>query len=91
MKFKTETGSIYEVDTQNSRARRVSGVTAATKRFNDGWRNYVNVSPIEVGGYVVFIWDTKDTPPIVDLGGMPSVPITTTSRVTEILKEEEPS
>lgn len=62
IQFKTESGSIYEVDTESKRARRVSGEHEPTERQGrDGqWRRYLWVSPIKVGLPVFFTWDVED-------------------------------
>jgi len=86
MKFKTLTGSTYEIDLTNKKIRRVSGLNDPTQRQGaDGdWRNYDEVipSPIEIDKSVVIYWG-KDVPL---LSGSPSnaIPVTMTSPVVSI-------
>lgn len=80
--FKTESGSIYEVDLENMRCRRVTGVRSATPRQGiDGeWKKFKYASVIAIGGPVLFTWEV-----VVD-GTEYVQRCTSTSRVTEILE-----
>lgn len=55
MRFRTRTGSIYEVD--GLRIRKLHG-GSGTKRVTDEWRDFVYTSPIEVGRPVYIHWGT---------------------------------
>ena len=86
MIFTTFTKSIYEIDRDNKRIRRLTGAKPATERQGDGeWRPYQLVSLIEVGSEVFIEWPT----PIPLLEGSPSeaVPMTITSSVISIVEE----
>lgn len=99
MKFKTQSGSTYEVDFNSKQIRRLNGLTNSTPRQgNDGqWKKYNDLYPqnITVGHYVIILWagDLPPTPETVQLyrglGIEPptksSGPATITSTVTHIL------
>lgn len=63
MKFKTETGSLYEVCLQNKQIRRISGETSPTVRQGqDGdWKIYESISPIEIGNRCYITWKIVDS------------------------------
>lgn len=81
MIFKTVTDSLYEVDRENSRIRRVTGNREPTKRQgSDGeWREYENITDVGVGGPVLIHW--KHAQPVV----AGALPCTLTSPVKEII------
>lgn len=84
VQFKTETGSMYEVDYENSRIRRLSGVKDPTSRQGkDGeWRTYQDLI-LKKGSNCFIFWDPKTTPLLEgSIGGEPS---TITSPVKEIM------
>jgi hypothetical protein len=90
MKFITVSGSVYEVDSDNKRLRRLTGRTDPTPRLGkDGeWRKYAEMfpSPIEKGKQVLITWGEDvallpDT--VVDEGEHP-LKITMTSPVVEV-------
>jgi hypothetical protein len=57
----TVTGSLYELDGENHRIRRVSGERAPTiRQGTDGtWRSYVLIAPEQptVGSRLVVVWE----------------------------------
>jgi hypothetical protein len=62
MRFETQSGSIYEVDENNKKVRRVAGKFAGTPRVgNDGnWKPYKEItSPIAVGEPVIIVWSVN--------------------------------
>ena len=65
MKFQTLSGSVYEINTDSKKIRRVSGNKQATNRQGqDGdWREYQSIQPdpIEVGKELLIVW-MPDTP-----------------------------
>lgn len=81
IKFKTETGSIYEVDVEENKARRLSGVKDPTRhQKKDGeWKSFDFCSPIAVDKQVIFNWGCEP------IGNMILIENTITSRVSEIL------
>lgn len=89
MFFKTQTGSVYEVDEQNKRIRRLSGLRSATPRVGDdgNWKPVIAVtqldliSSIKVGQPALIQW-TSEVKPLTILGGFPG---TITSPITEII------
>lgn len=84
--FKTETGSLYEVDHEAKRVRRLIGLTEPTKRTGaDGaWKNIVAITDIVVGANVLIVW-----PETEEAVQMPcSQPGTITSRVAEVFETE---
>jgi len=56
--FRTESGSQYEVDYENSRIRRIAGNALPTPRQGaDGeWKSYMTISPLVKDCAVVIIW-----------------------------------
>lgn len=58
MRFTTISGSLYEVDQENKKIRRLNGNADPTPRQGkDGeWRGYLNDLHIEVGQSVVIAW-----------------------------------
>lgn len=95
MKFRTESGSTYEVDATNKKVRRLAGSNPATGRQGkDGdWRAFVSTTPIEVGFEAFFVWEdtTKLLPATLVLLAegiiAGAIPGTITSRVVEILEQ----
>lgn len=80
MKFKTISGSTYEVDLANKRMRRLVGETQNSARIRSGeWRNYSMIY-LEIGRPGEILW-TDETPPLSTKGGMPA---TITSMVESI-------
>jgi hypothetical protein len=91
MKFKTASGSQYEINTETKQIRRLSGNADPTGRQGkDGdWRGYASVfpDPIEVGSSVVICWgaDTPLLPETIAIYGEGSaIPTTTTSAVVSV-------
>lgn len=58
IKFATESGSVYEVDTSACRMRRLSGEhEPTTNQGADGaWKNYGLISSIVVDSSVLVVW-----------------------------------
>ena len=91
MKFKTASGSQYEINTKTKHIRRLSGTKdPTTRQGKDGnWRKYDAVfpDPIEVDASVMICW-TADTPllpeTIAIYGEGSATPTTTTSAVLSI-------
>ena len=95
MKFVTISGSMYEVDLEEKKCRRLIGIQDPQPRQGkDGeWKNYKDIfpSPPLVGMQVIFIWDPETTPSLGILPeDVPYTPTTLTSLVAEII-EDEPS
>jgi hypothetical protein len=81
MTFTTETGSVYEVDTEAKRIRRLTGEGKPTERVGDVWRDYSDITTVALGYRVLVTW-TKDVP-LLDTtpAGCGFVPSTLTSKV----------
>ena len=61
MFFKTESGSLYEINFEDSLARRLHGTTKV-ERITDEWREFKEVSGVpEIGASYTFVWDIQDT------------------------------
>lgn len=78
MIYKTESGSVYQVDEANSRVRRLLGTNAPTPRQGpDGeWKQYVSLS----------MWNTEDGKCLwIDWTGHGNG--TVTSRIVEEVRE----
>lgn len=93
IKFKTYSGSVYEVDQDNKQYRRISGMKDPTPRQSkDGeWRKYASIGMfgdnlIEIGQPVFFFYDPKDTP-LHEGSDKNASPTTITSYVVEMLSE----
>lgn len=65
LRFTTETGSQYELDTEGSRIRRMSnaeGREATPRQGPDGeWKTYLSCGFPYVGGECVIVWRVDDT------------------------------
>lgn len=83
MKFVTATGSIYEVNTDSKKIRRLSGVKDPQPRQgNDGeWKPYLDLM-LNLGSPAYIFWDSKTTPLLE--GSSFGSPATVTSIVKEI-------
>jgi hypothetical protein len=75
MTFKTQSGSVYEVDHAQSRVRRLSGTHDPTNSQGaDGeWRQYYSAL-VELGYSAYFQWNKDDskatiTSPVVEIDG----------------------
>lgn len=97
MRFITASGSMYEVDTDAKKIRRLIGKDNPTPRMGkDGeWRSYREVHPwpLQKGQSVVIAWGSdvelqEETKAIVEAGGF-GLPLTTTSPV--VIIDETPS
>lgn len=91
MKFVTVSGSMYEVDLQEKKCRRLIGMSDPTPRQGkDGdWKVFQSIhpeTPVQ-GKPVVFVWDAASHPPVDAIPGMPYTPTTITSMVKEIVPE----
>ena len=95
MRFITETGSLYEVDQENKKIRRLNGKRDPSPRQGkDGeWQGYLNDLSIVVGEPVIIAWAaahklTKEACDFLGIepGSDQAVPgrTTFTSRVVEI-------
>lgn len=92
MKFKTQTGSVYQVDLKNKKFRRVIGVTKATARVGDdgGWKTYKEIIGPKIGCECLFAYDKNTTPSLVGtLKHLDAAPVTLTSKVVEIIEDEK--
>lgn len=90
MKFTTVSGSVYEVNFDSKKIRRLNGVKDSTSRQGkDGeWRAYKELipSPLKKGVSAVIIWkdDTELLDETIVEDGMIAIPTTRTSTVVEI-------
>jgi hypothetical protein len=59
---RTESGSVYEIDTDAPKCRRLSGVHDPTPRqgYDGLWKDVKYVDVPEVGEPIVFVWDIVD-------------------------------
>lgn len=82
IKFQTETGSLYEVDTETKLVLKTSD--HYTGRQSTDWQPYESVTEVAVGLEVLFTWP-EGTPLLP--GSPPSaLPATLTSRVVEVFE-----
>ena len=85
MKFTTRSGSVYEVDTNEKRIRRLNG------SINDGdWKAYdiLLPDPLEVGSSATIMW-ASDAPLPEDTKHTVAIPTTTTSTIVSIMCAKE--
>lgn len=90
MKFKTESGSEYEIDCDLKRVRRITNVNArpATERQGDNtWREYLYCIPdLPLEGKPLFVcWDIVENDPTCD--GQTRNKGTLTSRIVTVFAE----
>jgi hypothetical protein len=95
MRFTTASGSVYEVDTEAKKIRRLNGKKDPTPRQGkDGeWREYINDLSVEMGKNVWIQWadahpPTEETQALLGLAADQVRPykgsLTTTNLVVEI-------
>jgi hypothetical protein len=84
MIFRTQSNSVYEVDFDNKKVRRINGVNEPTARQGkDGeWRKYIDIV-LKENTPCYIVWDPKDTP-LNDISDKRNLPMTVTSIVKEI-------
>lgn len=58
MTFTTESGSVYEVNTQESKIRKLGG-TSSAKRVSENWRPYIELLQIKVGDRAIIVWPNE--------------------------------
>ena len=89
MKFRTRSGSVYELDEVNKRARQLEG-KRSSQRATPEWRDYDDA--LVVVGLPAFISWTSATPLLEETvaEGLEDVarPATQTSQVLEIINDE---
>ena len=90
VKFATETGSIYEVDEDAKKMRRVSGKHEPTynQREDGEWREYEEISEIKIGERLLTIWGPEEVK-YASNEAMRKLVLrrTQTSRITEIIRD----
>jgi len=84
MIFRTQSNSVYEVDFDNKKVRRINGVNEPTARQGkDGeWRKYAHIV-LKENTPCYIVWEDKDTI-LKEYGYEESVSTTVTSIVKEI-------
>ena len=89
MKFRTYTGSVYEVDQQGKRIRRLTGKNEPTSRQgkDNEWRDYRELI-LTVGKSAWIFWDPKTTPLLDGNVDENACPTTVTSEVIEIIHND---
>jgi hypothetical protein len=85
MKFKTQSGSLYEINTDSKQIRILSGNPS---RITNNWKKYADVHPPipTIGQALCVFWDPKDTP-LLEGSNSGDAPITITSVIKEIVNE----
>ena len=91
MKFLTESGSLYELDTTNKKIRRLNGLNDPTTRNgSDGeWKVYEDILNVKLGSSVVIVWGDNVEPLIKNDIGRTMVKTTMTSKVVSVFKPGE--
>ncbi len=86
MFFRTETGSLYEVDKSSNMIRRVSGKYPGTPRLGtDGdWRPYRMLCHLKVGQEAMIVWGDNVAP--IDPTVRVLAKTTMTSPIVEIME-----
>lgn len=88
LKFETATGSLYEVDTNNQKIRRLVGIkNPSPYQGKDGhWKYYIDMEDPEVGKSVWILWGlAKGDNPVNSFTGK----VTITSPVKKIWNQDE--
>lgn len=93
MFFQTESNSVYEVNTDSKKIRRVNGIKDPTPRIGKAgeWKSYQDIfpNPPTIGSQVMIVWgaETEMLP-----GTMPgtAIPTTITSFVVSVKDERIP-
>lgn len=62
MKFRTVSGSIYEIEQENNRIRRLSGTIAPTERQgSDGeWKEYMYATVLTLNKPLIITWKINE-------------------------------
>jgi len=83
MKFITRSGSVYEINLEKTKVRRLEGKENPTPRQGpDGeWKEAESISDPVIGKPVFIFWDPKTTPPKRE----GAIPATMTSNVVEVV------
>ncbi len=91
MKFITESNSIYEIDKENSRIRKLnSQEPSASKRIGGDWKSFARISPVVVGKSVLIFWnDAPALPETIEAfpEGGSYAPFTHTNLVSSVVEE----
>jgi hypothetical protein len=84
--IETRSGSLYELDTEQKRVRRVLGQGAPKPRIGeDGqWKTYADIVGPYLGERLLIFWDAKDTPLFEGSDPEAASPTTITSAVVDI-------
>lgn len=54
--LRTQSGSIYQIDPDQSRIRRIQGIREPTQLQTDNWKTYTSISDIKIGSSVLIKW-----------------------------------
>lgn len=93
MKFITASNSIYEIDEENKRIRKLnSHEPSASKRIGGDWKFFARISPVVVGKSVLIFWN--DAPVLPETvaqfpEGVDYAPFTHTNLVASVLEGRE--
>jgi len=94
MRFTTISGSLYEVDTENKKIRRLNGKKDPTPRQGkDGeWRGYLGELSVTIGQPVWIIWAdahplTDETKGLFGINDADDVPVPGRSTFTSVVVE----
>lgn len=83
MKFFTETGSIYQIDTANKKIRRLSGTRPATSRIGENeWKKYLSIADLSLDRSAIIVWGDDVTP--LDPDSILALKTTITSKIVSI-------
>lgn len=83
MKFKTKTGSIYEINDVTNQVRRADGKAKPADRIRNEWRDIKHHTPVIEGQPVIILY--PDSVPLLPGSPPEAEPGTITSPVAEIL------
>lgn len=84
IKFKTTSGSVYELDSKNNQIRRIQGLLDPTPRQGpDGqWKKYKGITPVEKGKNLIITWNIDHDCP--EYSGLSALRTTMTSPIEDI-------
>lgn len=87
--FKTESGSIYQIEECVNKIKRVRGSAPSTARQGDDWREYESITELVVGQPLIITW--KANTPLLDGSPSYATPATLTSTIVEICNDSSES
>lgn len=87
MQIHTETGSVYQIDSEKKQIRKIGGTPTQRQGALGTWKAYEELSNIKIGAPVFIFWTDQENLLSGAVAGTDGVyPATVTSRVTAIVQ-----